>query len=418
MARFGTNWAGIVTYAAHELLEPSHLGEVPGLVKSSERLRPLGTRHSFNDLADTRHSLLSLHRIPVDLDRDVELDETARTVRVPGWLRYGDIASLLAERGWALANLASLPHISIAGAVATGTHGSGDRIGSLATQVVALDLVDGTGTSRRIARGDEGFEGAVVSLGTLGVVTHVTLAVEPDYQVSQTVYEGASWDSVLADLDAVTGAGDSVSFFTTWKSPDTIEMVWVKSRSGRDPWTPAAGFTAATAAMHPIPGIDPAPATDQLGVAGPWFDRLPHFRLGFTPSVGEEIQTEYLIPRVQFPDAIEAIRGLAGRIGHLVQTSEIRTFAADDLWLSPAYGTDAVGIHFTWVRDVEAVSAVLPEIERCLPGSARPHWGKVFADSDRVAALYPRWDDFRELRRSFDPEGRFVNDFIERVGLV
>lgn len=418
MPGVGTNWAGNVVYGARELLLPTHLGELPGLITSAHRLRAIGSRHSFNDLADSPESLISLQGIPVDLERDVEFDSDARTVRVPGWLRYGDIAALLADRGWALANLASLPHISIAGAVATGTHGSGDRIGSLATQVVALDLVDGTGTHRRIARGDESFEGAVVSLGALGVVTHVTLAVEPDYQVRQSVYEGATWDAVLANLDELTGAGDSVSLFTTWRSPDLVDQLWVKSRQGRDPWTPLDGIVAAAGARHPIPGIDPAPATEQLGRVGPWFARLPHFRLEFTPSAGEEIQTEYLVPREDFPAAIGAIRSLSARIAPLLQVCEVRTVAGDDLWLSEAHGGDVVGIHFTWVRDSEAVAAVLPEVEAALPPTARPHWGKVFADHDRIAALYPRWEDFRVLRRSLDPDNRFVNGFIERVGLA
>lgn len=418
MPAVGTNWAGNLAYAARELLLPTHLGELPGLITSAHRLRTIGSRHSFNDLADSPESLISLQGIPVDLERDVELDGAARTVRVPGWLRYGDIAALLADRGWALANLASLPHISIAGAVATGTHGSGDGVGSLATQVVALELVDGTGTHRRIARGDEGFEGAVVSLGALGVVTHVTLAVEPHYEVRQSVYEGATWDSVLANFDDLTGAGDSVSLFTTWGSPDSVDQFWVKSRVGREAWTPPEGIVAASGTRHPIPGIDPEPATEQLGVAGPWFDRLPHFRLEFTPSAGEEIQSEYLVPRGQFPEAIEGVRGLSSRIAPLLQVCEVRTVAGDDLWLSEAHGGDVVGIHFTWVRDAEAVAAVLPEVEAALPGTARPHWGKVFADHERVAALYPHWDDFRSLRRGFDPEDRFVNGFIERVGLV
>lgn len=418
MPGVGTNWAGNVAYGAKELLLPTHLGELPGLVTTADRLRVLGSRHSFNDLADSPHSLISLQGIPVDLERDVELDATARTVRVPGWLRYGDIAALLAGRGWALSNLASLPHISIAGAVATGTHGSGNKIGSLATQVVALDLVDGTGTHRRIARGDEGFEGAVVSLGALGVVTHVTLAVEPDYQVAQTVYEGADWDAVLAGFDEITGAGDSVSLFTTWRSPDLVDQLWVKSRAGTAAWEPVGALVAATGARHPIPGIDPQPATEQLGLAGAWFDRLPHFRLEFTPSAGEEIQSEYLVPRAEFPAAIEAVRALSPRLAPLVQVCEVRTVAGDDLWLSEAHGGDVVGIHFTWVRDTEAVAAVLPAVEEALPATARPHWGKVFADHERLAALYPRWEDFRALRRSLDPDGRFVNAFIERVGLV
>lgn len=415
----GHNWAGTHTYCARRLLQPGSLDELPGLIRSSPRLRVLGSRHSFNDVADTDGDLVSLTRLPLDAARDIVVDADALTVRVPGHLRYGDIAAPLVRAGFALANLASLPHISIAGAVATGTHGSGDRIGSLATQVVALDLIDGTGTHRTLHQGDEQFDGAVVSLGALGVVTHVTLRIEPAYDVAQTVYEGGTWDAVLADLDAVTSAGDSVSLFTTWRDADGIDQMWVKTREGapaRDPL--GAMYIAATSQRHPIPGVDGTPATQQLGVPGPWVDRLPHFRMEFTPSAGEEIQSEYLVPRSEAVAAIEAVRSLSDRIAPLLQVCEVRTMAADSLWLSPAHGHDTVGLHFTWHRDSAAVAEFLPHLERALPGTARPHWGKVFADHDRVAALYPRADDFRALVAEFDPEGRFANDFLQRVGLT
>lgn len=414
----GLNWAGNVAYTAQRLAQPASLDELPSLVASAPSVRVLGSRHSFNDLADTPGVLVSLQGIGVDPDRDIEIDADSRTVRVPAWIRYGELARVLAGRGWALANLASLPHISVAGAVATGTHGSGNDIGSLATQVAALELIDGSGQPRRLSRGDVGFDGAVVSLGALGIVTHVTLGVEPAYEVAQSVYENAPWDRVLADFDGVTGAGDSVSLFTTWQDPDVVGQVWVKTRIPGQGRPPLPGMLPAAVALHPIPGIDATPATQQLGVPGPWYDRLPHFRLEFTPSAGEEIQSEYLVPRAAAAAAIESLRGLSRRIAPLLQVCEVRTVAADELWLSAAHGRDVVGLHFTWVKDQTAVEALLPELERALPGSARPHWGKVFADQTRVAGLYPRWDDFRRLREEFDPEGRFVNAYLQRVGLA
>ncbi|MCC2593178.1 FAD-binding protein [Tessaracoccus sp. OS52] len=412
------NWAGNVVYGAERLLQPRGLDELADLVSSSPQVRVLGTRHSFNNLADTAGTLVSLQQIPVDPERDVVVDAGARTVRAPGWMRYGELTRVLTGHGLALANLASLPHISIAGAVATGTHGSGDRSGSLATQVVGLDILDGLGDLHRLRRGDVGFDGAVVSLGALGIVTHVTLAVEPAYDVAQTVFEGATWDHVLGDLDGVTGAGDSVSLFTTWGDADLVDQVWVKTRLGREPRAPLPGLRPADGPRHPIPGIDATPATQQLGILGPWYDRLPHFRLEFTPSAGEEIQSEYLVPRARAVAAIESVRALAPRISPILQVCEVRTVAADSLWLSAAHERDVVGLHFTWVKDPAAVAAVLPELEAVLPEEARPHWGKVFADHGRVAGLYPRARDFRQLREQFDPERRFANDYLHRVGLV
>lgn len=411
------NWAGNVRYRAARFARPTSLDELPALVASSERLRVVGSRHSFNDLADTEGVQVSLAEVPVDLEADIVVDAAAGTARVPAWLRYGDIARPLTERGFALPSLASLPHISVAGAVATGTHGSGDRLGSLATQVVAIELIDGRGEQRTIRRGEPDFDGAVVSLGALGIVTHLTLAVEPAYEVAQTVFQGARWDRVLADFDRVTAAGDSVSLFTTLRSAELIDQWWVKSRVDREKRElPEIGAVASSVQLHPIPGIDGDPCTPQLGVPGPWYDRLPHFRLEFTPSAGDEIQTEYLVAREDAAQTIAALQSLSARIAPVLQIAEVRTVAADELWLSPASGRDVVAFHFTWHPDAAAVRAALHEIEAVLPDSARAHWGKVFARSDWLAR-YPRADDFRSLRASFDPDARFVNDYLRRLGL-
>ncbi|WP_291048767.1 D-arabinono-1,4-lactone oxidase [Herbiconiux sp.] len=411
------NWAGNVAYRAERFARPSTLDALPDLISGSEKVRVVGSRHSFNDLADTEGVQVSLADVPVDLDADIEVDAAAGTARLPAWLRYGDIARPLTERGFALPSLASLPHISVAGAVATGTHGSGDRLGSLATQVVGIELIDGRGEPRVIRRGEPDFDGAVVSLGALGIVTHLTLAVEPAYEVAQTIYRGARWDRVLENFDRVTSAGDSVSLFTTWRSTELIDQWWVKSRvGGEQRELPEIGAVPSSVQLHPIPGIDGDPCTVQLGVPGPWYDRLPHFRLEFTPSAGDEIQTEYLVAREDAPQMIASLQNLAGRIAPVLQIAEVRTVAADELWLSAASGRDVVAFHFTWHPDAAAALAVIREIEAVLPDSARAHWGKVYDRSDWLSR-YPRADDFRRLRASFDPDGRFVNDYLRRLGL-
>lgn len=407
------NWAGTVTYRARALREPTSWDELADLVATEPRLRVLGSRHSFNELADTEGVLVSLATLA---DEPVTVDGS--TVRVPAGIRYGDLVPALTEAGVALANLASLPHIAVAGAVATGTHGSGDAIGSLATQVSALDLLTPSGPVR-LTRGDADFAGAVVALGALGVVTHVELDVEPHYEVSQTVFEGVTWDAALADLDALTGAGDSVSLFCSWDDPARVDQVWVKSRAGRPaPDLASFGGQPADGPRHPVTGMDPAPCTPQGGVPGPWYDRWPHFSLDHTPSVGEEIQSEYLLPRADAPAALEALQGLAERFSPLLHVGELRTVAPDDLWLSPAYGAPTVGLHFTWRGVPDSVSAVLPAIEAALPDTARPHWGKVSTLApDAVRARFPRWHDFAALRARLDPERRFVNPHLARLGL-
>ena len=413
MSRAGSNWAGNVVFSAAEMAAPTTVDEIADLVTSIERVRVVGSRHSFSDIADTDGMLLSL----AALEGGPELDTERGVVRVPGGLRYGDLAPWLHDRGRALANLASLPHISIAGAVATGTHGSGERIGSLATQVSALEMIDGGGDLVRVERGEPEFDGSVVALGSLGVVTAIELDTEPTFEMSQTVFEGARWDDVLAQFDGLQRSGDSVSVFTTWQDPDAADQIWVKARGGA-PDLSTLGAHPADGPRHPLPGIDPTPCTAQLGTRGAWFDRLPHFRLAFTPSAGEELQSEYLVPRRDALAAIEAVRGLSSRIAPLLLVCEVRTVAADDLWLSPAFGVDVVGIHFTWVRDQSAVMALLPEIEAALPSSTRPHWGKLFAlPGHEVTARYPRWDDLVALRARRDPHGRFANAWTARLGL-
>ena len=322
---------------------------------------------------------------------------------------------MLAREGLALANLASLPHISVAGAVSTATHGSGDRVGNLASAVAGLEIVTSDGQLVTTARGDPDFDGLVVGLGAVGAITRVKLDVEPAYEVSQRVFEGLAWDDLLEHFDAITAAGYSVSVFTRWR--ETVDQVWVKSRAGEQSQdTPDAlcGARTATQHRHPILGLDPVNCTPQLGMWGPWAERLPHFRMGFTPSAGEELQSEYLVPRRHGPDAVEAVLGISAGIRRHVQVSEIRTIAADRLWMSPQYGQDTVAIHFTWHPDPDGVAPALARLEDTLaPFEARPHWGKLFlAGAAAIGPLYDRLADFRVLLDRLDPRGAFRNDWL------
>ncbi len=406
-----TNWAGNYSYRARTLHAPTTLEELQELVASVPRMRVLGSRHSFTDIADGEE-LITLER----LGHDVAIDRDALTVSLTGAVRYDRLAGELDRAGLALANLASLPHIAVAGAIATATHGSGDGNGNLATAVAALEIVTSDGNVLRIARGDPDFEGAVVSLGALGVVIRVTLDVEPAYEVRQQVFLGLAWEQLLEHFDAITASGYSVSVFTRWG--EATEQVWVKSRVSAQSGPIAGGLYGAVAAtdeMHPIAGLDPINCTPQLGVPGPWHERLPHFRMGFTPSSGEEIQSEYLIPRAHALPAIEALRRIGATLRPLLLVSELRTVAADRLWLSPQYGQDTVAIHFTWKREQERVERALLDVERALdPFAPRPHWGKLFlAGAATLAPRYERLGDFVALLGRVDARGAFRNAWIE-----
>jgi len=405
-----SNWAGNYRYRAEKLHRPSTLDQVQEVIVNAPRIRVLGSRHSFTDIADSSE-LLALDGLPAD----VVIDHAAGTVSFSGGLTYGELAQALKVEGVALANLASLPHISVAGAVATATHGSGDGNGNLATTVAGLEIVTSSGEILTASRGDADFDGLVVGLGALGATIRLILDVEPAYRVRQRVFEGLDWDALFENFDEITSTGYSVSVFTRWS--EAIDQVWVKSRVTDAPEPDRGdlfGAIAATVDRHPILGLDPANCSQQLGVPGLWSDRLAHFRFNFTPSSGQELQSEYLVPREHAIAAIQAMRALTDAVRSLLKVSEIRTVAADQLWMSPQYGQDTIGIHFTWKREQDAVERVLMEIEGALaPFGARPHWGKVFlADAASIAPLYERLPDFTRMVDRLDPRGAFRNAWL------
>jgi xylitol oxidase len=407
----GKNWAGNYTYRARKLHRPSTIEQLQEILAKAPCVRVLGSRHSFNDIADSLE-LVTLEAMPMD----VVVDHAADTVSFNAALKYGELVQKLNEESVALHNLASLPHISVAGAVATATHGSGETNGNLATAVVGLELVTSGGEIMEISRGEPYFDGLVVGLGALGAVTRITLDVEPAYEVRQRVFEGLNWEALFEHFDEIVSCGYSVSIFTRWD--ETIDQVWVKSRVTDDPEqveNDLFGAAAAAVDRHPILGLDASSCTPQLGRAGSWADRLPHFRMGFTPSSGEELQSEYLFPRRYAVDAIEAVRSLADEIRPILQVSEIRAVAADRLWMSMNYGQDSIGIHFTWKPERDAVEDMLVRLESALvPFEARPHWGKLFnADAAALAPRYERMSDFIRLVERLDPRGAFRNSWLK-----
>ena len=410
------NWAGNVVFSAVRYHRPSSLAELQRVVAGSSRARALGTGHSFSRLADTSGDLISVAGLPPL----VEIDTAAAAVTVGAGLRYSDIAGPLHAAGRALHNLGSLPHISIGGACATGTHGSGVANGNLATAVSALEMVTAGGdiiTVRRDSPGGE-FDGMVVALGALGVVVSLTLDTVAAFDVAQYVYDDLPLEQVIGHFDEIVSSGYSVSLFTDWRGP-RITQAWLKRRAdAQDHQAPGPhwqGGRLADGPRHPITGLPAGNCTVQLGIPGPWHERLPHFRSGFMPSAGSELQSEYLVPSGRAIEALLALNRIAGRLAPLVQISEIRTVAADRLWLSPSYERDSVAFHFTWIDDPQAVAPVLALVEEGLaPLRARPHWGKLFAvEPEVLAGLYPRQAGFTELMRSYDPAGKFRNDMLD-----
>lgn len=404
-----SNWSKSFHYGFRDSLSPSSIEELQGMVSAAARVKVVGSRHSFNAIADGETALL-----PGNIPLDPVIEADGRQVSIAGHATYGDLAAFLGQHGLAIHNLASLPHISIAGAIATATHGSGDRNGNLATAVSALEFVAADGSIVRTKRGDADFNGMVVHLGALGVVTRVTLDVQPAFEVSQNVYEGLGWRALFDNLDSIMASGYSVSVFTGWG--ETAGQVWVKSTDAAAS-LPEHIFGAVPARLkrHPISGVDPVNTTDQLGVRGPWSDRLAHFKMGFTPSNGDEIQSEFHVPRQHAAAALEAVYNARKTFAPVVQVAEFRSVAADDLWLSPQYKRDTLSMHFTWLRDEQAVARAAASLEAALaPFDALPHWGKVFTRR-HIGAHYQMLPAFRDIRDRMDPTGKFSNPWLEEV---
>jgi xylitol oxidase len=410
-----TNWAGNYTYGTNSLYSPKTVDEVQSVVKRCKKLRALGARHSFNGIADSTANQISLKSL-----NGMVLDAKGRTVAVDAGVTYGQLCPYLDDHGFAVHNLASLPHVSVAGACATGTHGSGNKNGNLSTAVSALEIVTANGELITLSRAldPKAFLGAVVSLGALGVVTKATLNVIPKFTMSQAVYENLSLAKLENHLDEIFSSGYSVSLFTDWQNHKATE-VWIKRRVEPGASSHLApdffGAKLATKNLHPLAGHSAENCTEQMGVPGPWYERLPHFRMNFTPSSGAELQSEYFVPRDKAYEAILAVESLRDHITPHLMITELRTIDADDLWMSQCYQRPSLAIHFTWKPDWPSVKKVLPMIEEKLASfNARPHWAKLFTmQPSHLESLYVKLPDYKNLLKQYDPNGKFRNAFLD-----
>jgi xylitol oxidase len=409
-----TNWAGNLTYGTNNISTPGTIEQLQEFVKQHNKLRAIGSRHSFNAIADSDKNLISTSA----LNKIVSIDKAANTVTVEAGIKYGELCQYLHENGYALHNLASLPHISIAGACATATHGSGVTNGNLATQVSAVEFVKADGDVVTLSRKDgEVFNGVVVGLGSFGVVTKITLDLLPTFNMQQAVYRNVPMNVLEKDFEAIMSSGYSVSLFTDWRNKNVNE-VWIKSRIESDVKSLAPEFFGAKLAtqnMHPIEDQPAENCTDQMGVPGVWYERLPHFKMGFTPSAGKELQAEYFVPFEYGYEALMAVEKLHDRISPHLFISEIRSVAADDLWMSPCYKTKCVALHTTWKQE-ESVMKLLPLVEQQLaPFNPVPHWGKLFTLAPSLIQLrFDKLNDFKQLMHQYDPKGKFRNEFLDK----
>jgi xylitol oxidase len=405
------NWSGTVTFADSQTFAPSTVTDFSRVIAENPKVRARGSAHCFNAIADTDAISVTFENLPHDLI----INKDKQTVTVSAGIKYGELAVALEERGWALHNMASLPHISVAGAIATATHGSGVKNGNLATVVRSLEIVLPDGSLKKVSKGDEGFEGYVVGLGLTGIAVRIELAIEPTFSISQTVYRGMSRETYAANLDEIMSLAYSVSYFTTWAAAGGGE-VWAKFRSGSV--APDGLFEAypATSNRHPLPGLNPEPCTEQMALSGPWHLRLPHFKMEFTPSAGDEIQSEFFVDRKDAPAAIAALEKIAPQINEILWVTEIRAIAADELWMSPHFQRDSIGIHFTW-KKVDAVYEFVKVVEAVLaPFKYRPHMGKVYsATPEYIRSVTPMMEKFGKLVKEIDPMTKFGNAMTDNL---
>lgn len=409
------NWAGNIHYASERIHHPETTEQVQEIVARSRKVKVFGARHSFNAITDTAESHICLDK----MDNSLSINPLQGTVTVSGGITYGELCVALHKAGRAIHNMASLPHITVAGACATATHGSGDNNGNLATAVTALEIVRADGELVSLSREQDGeeFLGAVVNLGALGVVLRMTLATEPAFFMQQQVYESLPMNQAEQHFDAIFSSAYSVSFFIDWQE-DAVNHVWLKQRlPGPEGGTPAPTFYGATLAarhLHPLARLSAETCTPQMGIPGPWHERLPHFLVGHTPASGDELQTEYFVPRKHAVASMAAVASLRQALAPVLKLSEIRSVAADRLWMSSAYGQETVGIHFSWRNDVAAVHRLLPLVEEKLaPFAVRPHWGKLFTiKATEIESVYPKMGEFRALAQAYDPQGKFRNHYL------
>ena len=408
------NWSGNIEYRPAEIARPSSISELQKVVADSSNVRAYGSGHSFNTLADTDGTLIAFS----EFDKNIEIDSSKMLVRVPAGVRYGEVAPKLHANGFALRNMGSLPHITVVGATSTGTHGSGVGNKNLSGSIAEIELITATGDAITLDQSE--LPAARVALGSIGIIHHLTLDIVPTYDVAQTVYFDLPFVQLISNLDAILSAGYSVSVLSMW-GDEFVDQVWVKSKIGTNPvltqneWF---GAKLATRKSNPIREADSAAATEQFGLPGPWFERLPHFKLDFTPSFGEELQTEYFIDRKDAPAALHAIYKIREELSELIMVCEMRTVAQDENWLSEAYGRETFVFHFTWRPNIPAVEKLLLKIEASLePFKARPHWGKVFTNNAfDFSSLYPKFNSFLTYRGTYDPSRKFVNKLLETWG--
>jgi L-gulonolactone oxidase len=425
-----TNWAGTVR-AEVTAVSPADVAAVQQSVADASaagrRIKPIGAGHSFTAIGATDHTQLRLDRLSGVLRADRE----SGLVTVLAGTRLHELNEALWHLGLAMPNLGDVDVQSISGAISTGTHGTGAKLGGLATQVHALQLVLADGTLREVdaASDPDLFAAARVGLGALGVIVTVTLQCVPAFALA-AAEAPAPLDVVLADLDESVAANDHFEFY--W-FPHTRRVLTKRNNRvlpdtrlrplGRlrhavdDEFLANTLFDAVNKLTTRRPALIPranAIAARALS-ARDYIDRS--YRVFASPRRVVFREMEYAVPRAAVPQVLAEIERYLARSGEQVGFPvEVRFAAADDIWLSTAYGRESgyVAVHQYHRRNHEAYFRAVEAIARDVDG--RPHWGKLhWRDADSLRETYPHLDDFAALRDKLDPQRLFGNAYLTQV---
>jgi FAD-linked oxidoreductase len=424
------NWAGNQRAAARRVVRPTGAADIAELVGAAraagDTVRAVGAGHSFTGAAATDGIRLEL---PTD-GGPVSIDGAARQVTVPAGMPLHRLNALLAAAGLAMPNLGDIDRQTVAGAISTGTHGTGGRLGGLATFVSGLELVTGTGETVRCSADSDPdlFDAARVSVGALGVLTEVTLSCVDAFTL-RADERPLPLAEVLSTLDELVAANDHFEFY--WFPYTGRALVKRNNRvtdgSARplprwrgfldDELLSNSVFGAVCRLARRAPRLVPTINGVSARALGARTYTAPSHEVFCTPRRVRFVEMEYAVPRAALPAAFAGLRRAVERCGTpVVFPVEVRVAAADGVWLSTSYGRDSayVAVHQyagmpyePYFREVEAVM-------RDLDG--RPHWGKLHTrNAASLDAAYPRFGDFLAVRDRLDPDRVFVNDYTRQV---
>ena len=431
------NWAKTVYYN-HTIHYPKTVEEIQHILQYHAKIRVLGSMHSFNNITKLPQEFNGVYISMSNMNQVIKCCRGERVTIQPG-ITFGELGEYLHERNFGFHNMASLPHITVGGAISTGTHGAGVFNGNLASHVMQVKLISADGKLRTYRIGqDPEFQHIPVSFGLAGIIVEIELDIVPDYDIQQCIYENLPFNTIKkSDYKTAFSSAYSFSIFTQWKNRK-FTSIWAKYRlrKGRNGNEESIMIDCpdmnkikpSSNKVHPLPGGDTSFVSGGIGknYKEPGYVGLPHFLMEGVPSQGEELQSEYFVSSHMFDVVIEVLFHHFEenpKLYDLLYVSEMRFVAGDKLTLSPQHVLgSSIGFHFTWKKEFDQVVDALKGIENVLkPYNALPHMGKLFTMTGReLEGKYGQRNlrAFQSFVAPLDPLKKFVNPFLQNLILL